>query len=768
MIFLENPDNLLIHCLKNIEKDKIDPHILYLLFWGSKCYPEIREISLLLAYALSKIQENSISLKIREELLKKEPTNFQYLKAILNLIQHDREKLEFYSSIISYIYIETPPPEIIEFFLKNKIPLRSSFGIHAGELKGWLLLEKKETPEIEFWYTEPLPVELKKVTETSKYNVVKIKISLTQNIENLFIVRIKDKDGIDFPGSPIVVDPPKRTQKELSVCSLKNEVTVIIPVYDGLEETQQALESLFKSQNQNKTSFDILVIWDGGKNTELLKKLTDYYQNNKIQLMVLSHNRGFLSAVNEGLVQVKDKDVVILNSDTILVEDWLDRLKKVAYTQKNYGIVIPFTSKGELVSYPLPQTNYELTYQTTYLLDKTCKSLFSKKSHFKELPLGIGFCMYIKKEVLKKIGGFDGTWIYRGYGEDVDFTLRAKKAGLKTVLASNVFVGHAGEKSFSKNLKTYLAHQNNKAIEKRFSGYRENYLSFIRDNPLKPLREKISLQLVSEYKFPLVIMNSSDEQNPVFEAFKEVFLKENQFFTLMLKRSGLEINASLRLLSNSYPFEEIDFNFPEDARKFKNLLKKWSPSDTYLLAPYRFCINFIKDFNLNPNLYLIHYTPEFLRSLKEGVLPQFFKGIDKIYITKAETKKLLQKQGFKVETLKTIKTSKKKTNLNPNNVPEKSSYFLDSILDFGSYQKFSDLADKFEARKVNFFLANYEAWRSFNPPSNVFPILPELITSKDHQRIFNLKGIILSEKDPESEHWLNFYADRNDLELYEL
>ena len=65
-----------------------------------------------------------------------------------------------------------------------------------------------------------------------------------------------------------------------------------------------------------------------------------------------------------------------------------------------------------------------------------------------ELPTAVGFCMYIKRACLAQVGPFDVENFGVGYGEECDFSMRARAAGWVNILSPDVFVFHQGGQSF--------------------------------------------------------------------------------------------------------------------------------------------------------------------------------------------------------------------------------------------------------------------------------------------------------------------------------
>jgi GT2 family glycosyltransferase len=64
---------------------------------------------------------------------------------------------------------------------------------------------------------------------------------------------------------------------------------------------------------------------------------------------------------------------------------------------------------------------------------------------YPDIPTGVGFCMFIRRRLLNKIGLFDAVTFRLGYGEENDFCMRALAAGWRNVLCDDTFVQHVGK-----------------------------------------------------------------------------------------------------------------------------------------------------------------------------------------------------------------------------------------------------------------------------------------------------------------------------------
>ena len=127
-------------------------------------------------------------------------------------------------------------------------------------------------------------------------------------------------------------------------------VDLIVPVYRGLAETRRCLDSVLAFPQQ--TAHEIVVIDDCSPEPEFSAWLRELAETGAITLLENPVNTGFVNAVNRGMVLHPDRDVVLLNSDTEVNGDWLDRLRRCAYSDPQVGTVTPFSNNATICSYP--------------------------------------------------------------------------------------------------------------------------------------------------------------------------------------------------------------------------------------------------------------------------------------------------------------------------------------------------------------------------------------------------------------------------------
>jgi hypothetical protein len=76
---------------------------------------------------------------------------------------------------------------------------------------------------------------------------------------------------------------------------------------------------------------------------------------------------------------------------------------------------------------------------------------------YPHIPFLNGFCLMIKRGVLEQIGYFDEDVFGKGYGEENDFCLRARKAGWELAIADDTYIYHAQSRSYSHERRKELS-----------------------------------------------------------------------------------------------------------------------------------------------------------------------------------------------------------------------------------------------------------------------------------------------------------------------
>jgi GT2 family glycosyltransferase/glycosyltransferase involved in cell wall biosynthesis len=264
-------------------------------------------------------------------------------------------------------------------------------------------------------------------------------------------------------------------------------VDVVVAAYRGLGATRDCLESVLDARQQS--AFEIIVVDDASPEPELSAYLDELAARGAVTLLRNASNLGFVQSVNRAMALHPQRDVVLLNSDTVVANDWLDRLRACAYSGTEIGTVTPFSNNATICSYPVFCADNALPAGfDTAALDRVFKRVNRGKKV--AIPTAVGFCMYIKRACLDKIGLFDAERFGKGYGEENDFSLRAEGAGFSNVLCGDTFVYHVGSVSFGAERGV---HQESGARQllQLHPDYDERVRRFVEADPARELRRAV-------------------------------------------------------------------------------------------------------------------------------------------------------------------------------------------------------------------------------------------------------------------------------------
>ncbi len=265
---------------------------------------------------------------------------------------------------------------------------------------------------------------------------------------------------------------------------------VIIPVYGAPQSVERCLDSVFRYTDLSRHR--LVVVVDGDPNFDSDQLRTGDREAAEVLVLEQAVNRGFVASVNHGMA-ASDRDVVLLNSDTVVTRHWLDKLQRAACSSPLIASVTPFSNHATICSLPQP---LEYNALPTGCDVDTLAALVENAAvpEYPRLPTGVGMCLYLKRSALESVGEFDQASFGAGYGEETDWCLRALKAGWQHVLDDATFIFHEGEKSFGgrRERRIRLAER---ALERKHPDYVPTIARFLEDDPLEPVRRRVTTAL---------------------------------------------------------------------------------------------------------------------------------------------------------------------------------------------------------------------------------------------------------------------------------
>ena len=106
------------------------------------------------------------------------------------------------------------------------------------------------------------------------------------------------------------------------------------------------------------------------------------------------------------------------------------------------------------------------------------------------IPVGVGFCLYLRGDAIAEVGLFRDDLFGRGYGEENDWCLRARHAGWRHVACLDAYVAHEGGASFRAGRQA-LMRRNDAILNRLHPGYDRLVASFVAADPLGGARRRL-------------------------------------------------------------------------------------------------------------------------------------------------------------------------------------------------------------------------------------------------------------------------------------
>ena len=209
--------------------------------------------------------------------------------------------------------------------------------------------------------------------------------------------------------------------------------SVVIPVYNRPDELDELLGSL---SSQSEKDFEVVVVEDGS--TLTAEKVCEKYSDKMNLRYFFKENGGPGPARNYGVEKAEGEFVIILDSDCVLPDGYLEAVTKEIYEHDCDAFGGPdaahdsFTDTQKAISYSM----------TSFFTTGGIRG--GKKKLDKFYPRS--FNMGIRRDVYQELNGFSKM----RFGEDIDFSYRIVEAGYGTCLFPTAWVWHKRRTDFRK------------------------------------------------------------------------------------------------------------------------------------------------------------------------------------------------------------------------------------------------------------------------------------------------------------------------------
>lgn len=269
-------------------------------------------------------------------------------------------------------------------------------------------------------------------------------------------------------------------------------VTVIVPIYNAVHAVSECLASLDRHLGRDA---EVLLLDDASTDPGIDELLRRYEDKPAFRVHRNTCNLGYTRTINLGSSLCPGRDVVLLNSDTVVTERWLESLRYAAYARSRVATVTALSDNAGAFSVPeIGQANPLPAHLDAEGWGRLARN--ASAGRLPEVPTGNGFCMYLRREAIDAIGAFDEGKFPRGYGEENDFCMRALRKGWRNLVCDKAYVAHKRSQSFQEE-KTTLMEAGRKQLDVDFPEYGMLVRRF-RDPEFSYLRHRVRGALQGE------------------------------------------------------------------------------------------------------------------------------------------------------------------------------------------------------------------------------------------------------------------------------
>lgn len=306
----------------------------------------------------------------------------------------------------------------------------------------------------------------------------------------------RNRLGIDLQPLHAALDPKLFAPRAAGEEPARQEITIVLPVYNALELLTEALRRIVAHTD---VPWRLIAVEDCSTDPAVRPFLRSWRANleeglaERVQIIENDANLGFVQSVNKALGQAipHGNHVVLLNSDALVPAGWASRLLRPVLTHDSVASVTPMSNDAEILSVPMICQRSVLAPGDADLIDRTARG-FDPDASLAVLPTGVGFCMLMNIDYLRRVPAFDPAF-GRGYGEEVDWCQKVRKLGGRNLGHAGLFVEHRGGTSFGSVEKLKLVQAHNAIISGRYPGYDAEVQSFIRHDPLSTPRLALAI-----------------------------------------------------------------------------------------------------------------------------------------------------------------------------------------------------------------------------------------------------------------------------------
>lgn len=319
--------------------------------------------------------------------------------------------------------------------------------------------------------------------------------------------------GFDFQSrdGEVVVTSLSRQRKRQPVALMESrKLDILVPVYKDWALTRQCLLALHASVSLALTAQPSRKIFihatnDYSPDDAVNENLADLCKELGVIYHINQENLGFIRTVNN-FMSSTEADVLLVNSDVILSRYCINELITARELAGGHvASLTSFSNNATIFSYP--RQIVENRISSPCAIERIAEAFRSAAdgnsgAATQQVPVSHGFLMYISRTALNAVGLFD-EYFGKGYGEEVDWSMRAALKGFEHRICTRAYAFHKGSVSFGDDVRKKILNNSNKIIAERYPFYDKMVQEFVYADDLLPLRNRVALDLLMKSALPI-------------------------------------------------------------------------------------------------------------------------------------------------------------------------------------------------------------------------------------------------------------------------
>jgi len=229
------------------------------------------------------------------------------------------------------------------------------------------------------------------------------------------------------------------------------DVSIIVVAWNGKDLVRDCLASVYDKTRD--VAFEVICV-DNGSEDGLADMLPDEFP--QVQVIRNAHNRGFVVANNQAIEVAQGRYVLLLNSDTVLLDNVVAGLVAFADEHTEAAVVGPRVLNPDRTlqrnCFMFPSVLNMFLF-ATYLNKVFPRSRFFGRERLtwwdfdepRQVETVCGCCSLVRRTAIDEVGLMDPRFFF--YGDDPDWCFRFRKSGWQVWFAPVGEIIHLGGQS---------------------------------------------------------------------------------------------------------------------------------------------------------------------------------------------------------------------------------------------------------------------------------------------------------------------------------